>query len=56
MLIPNIKDKLNLGLPIKGYESEKICLIFKKKGEPPKIQRIFIKITPSNSAYPRAIL
>ena len=37
--------------PSKGYEPEKICLIFEIGGNTPKSHRILMKITPSDSAY-----
>ena len=48
MLILNIQVSLGLALLIKGYEPEKICLIFEKRGNPPKSISVLIKTTPSD--------
>ena len=46
----------NLVLLIKSYEPEKIYLILENRGETHKSHRILTKITPSHSAYQRALL
>ena len=56
MLILNILVSLTLVLPIKGYDSHKICLISEKRGKHPYKSCNIHEITKSDSGSQRTLL
>ena len=49
-------SSLSLMLPIKSYESEKICANFEEGGTTLKSLFILVKIKPSDAAYKSTLL